>query len=131
VVGSRFGADLLLALDVHKLEMALQITEASGDDFAVAMVRFVLGTVLLNRDEPTERQNGLTMVEPERAIERLSSLKTDEPWVVREIFLLRLRALLARAHGDEKRYCELRDRYRVRSAELGFEGHMAWAEAMP
>jgi hypothetical protein len=27
-------------------------------------------------------------------------------------------------------YTDYRDRYRKMAAELGFEGHMAWAEAM-
>ena len=50
---------------------------------------------------------------------------------MREIWLLRLRALLARAHGDATAYAHLRDRYRDMARTLGFEGHIAWAEAMP
>jgi hypothetical protein len=51
--------------------------------------------------------------------------------VMRDIWLLRLRALLARAHGDDAAYAHLRDRYRDMAETLGFEGHIAWAEAMP
>jgi hypothetical protein len=51
--------------------------------------------------------------------------------VIREIWLLRLRALLARAHRDDAAYAEFRDRYRDMARTLGFEGHMKWAEAMP
>jgi hypothetical protein len=40
-------------------------------------------------------------------------------------------ALLARAHKDEASYGDYRDRYRALAAELGSEGHIAWAEAMP
>jgi hypothetical protein len=47
------------------------------------------------------------------------------------IWLLRLQALLAQALGDEARYREYRDRYRDMARSLGFEGHIAWAEAMP
>jgi hypothetical protein len=47
------------------------------------------------------------------------------------ILLLRLRALVAEAHGDEAAYCDYRDRYRDMAKSLGFEGHMKWAEAMP
>ena len=47
---------------------------------------------------------------------------------MREITLLRLRALLARAHGDETAYRDYRDRYRAMATSLGFEGHMQWAE---
>jgi hypothetical protein len=51
--------------------------------------------------------------------------------VIREIWLLRLRALLARAYGDAAAYANFRDRYRDMAASLAFEGHMRWAEAMP
>ena len=33
--------------------------------------------------------------------------------------------------GDEAAYRDYRDRYRDMATSLGFEGHMAWAEAMP
>jgi hypothetical protein len=49
---------------------------------------------------------------------------------IRDIWLLRMRALAARACGDEPGYCELRDRYRDMATSLGFEGHISWAEAM-
>jgi adenylate cyclase len=49
---------------------------------------------------------------------------------VRDIQLLRMRALLAQALGDETAYRDYRDRYRAIATELGFEGHMAMAEAM-
>ena len=58
-------------------------------------------------------------------------MPTDPGFVLDEITLLRLRALVARAHGDEAGYCDYRDRYRALATELGFEGHMQWAEAMP
>jgi hypothetical protein len=69
--------------------------------------------------------------EAEAAIERLAAAPTDEGLVVRDIWLLRMRALLARAHGDETAYRDYRDRYRAMATSLGFEGHMKWAEAMP
>ncbi|MGO9928927.1 MAG: hypothetical protein ACLPLP_23185 [Mycobacterium sp.] len=55
----------------------------------------------------------------------------DDGLVIREIWLLRLRALVARAHGDVMAYANFRDRYRDMATSLGFEGHIAWAEAMP
>jgi hypothetical protein len=51
--------------------------------------------------------------------------------VARDIWLLRLRALLARAIGDDPTYRDFRDRCRTMATSLGFEGHMEWAEAMP
>jgi hypothetical protein len=65
----------------------------------------------------------------EAAIERLAA-PTDDGLAMREIWLLRLRALLARAHGDAASYAHFRDRYRDMAKTLGFEGHIEWAEAM-
>jgi hypothetical protein len=71
------------------------------------------------------------LVEAEAAIERLAAAPADEGLVIREIWLLRSRTLLARAHGDAAAYAQFRDRYRNMAKTLGFEGHIAWAEAMP
>ncbi len=78
------------------------------------------------------------LVEAEAAIERLaeaeierSAAPADRGFAVRDIWLLRLRALLARAQGDAVSYAHFRDRYRDMAASLGFEGHVEWAEAMP
>jgi hypothetical protein len=71
------------------------------------------------------------VAEAEAAIERLAAAPADEVLVMREIGLLRLRALLARIRGDEAAYRDFRDRYRDTARTLGFEGHIAWAEAMP
>ncbi len=71
------------------------------------------------------------VAEAEAAIERLAAAPADEGLVIRDIWLLRSRALLARAHGDAAAYTDFRDRYRDMAKTLGFEGHIAWAEAMP
>ena len=71
------------------------------------------------------------VAEAEAAIERLAVAQTDPGFVLNEIWLLRLQALLARAHGDAAAYAHFRDRYRDMARTLGFEGHIAWAEAMP
>ena len=47
-----------------------------------------------------------------------------------ELPLLRMRALLAQAQGYNDAYRDYRDRYRTMATDLGFEGHMKWAEAM-
>jgi class 3 adenylate cyclase len=71
------------------------------------------------------------LVEAEAAIERLAAAPADEGLVIRDIWLLRSRALLAKARADENTYRDYRDRYREMATSLGFEGHMEWAEAMP
>jgi hypothetical protein len=85
----------------------------------------VLVETLLDRSAEND------VAEADAAIERLASVPAGEGLVIREIWLLRLRALLARAHGDDARYREYRDRYRDMAKTLGFEGHIAWAEEMP
>jgi hypothetical protein len=76
------------------------------------------------------REGESDVAEAKAAIERLAAAPTDDGNVVRDIWLFRLRALLARAHGDEDAYRDFRDRYRETARTLGFEGHIAWAEAM-
>jgi hypothetical protein len=78
-----------------------------------------------------ERGAGDDVAEAESTIDRLAAAPTDDRLVIREVWLLRLRALLARARGDEAAYRDYRDRYRAMATSLRFEGHMKWAEAMP
>jgi len=67
------------------------------------------------------------VLEAEAAIARLAAAPTDDGVAVRDIWLLRMRALLARALGDEAAYRDDWDRYRTMETSLGFEGHMEWA----
>jgi class 3 adenylate cyclase len=85
----------------------------------------VLVKALLERGTDADR------AEAEAAIARLAAAPTDDGVAARDIWLLRLRALLARAHGNEAGYRDYRDRYRAMARSLGFEGHMKWAETMP
>ena len=61
---------------------------------------------------------------------RLENMPTDDDFVVLTIMVLRLRALLARARGADDEYRDLVVRYREMAKSLGFEGHVAWSEAM-
>jgi hypothetical protein len=78
-----------------------------------------------------ERGSKGDLSEAQEAIDRMANLPATESWVVREITLLRVRALLARARGDEMEYRDLVSRYLAMAESLGFEGHIKWAEAMP
>ena len=49
---------------------------------------------------------------------------------MRDIWLMRLRALLARARGDDAAHKDLVTRYRAMAESLGFEGHLDLAAAM-
>jgi class 3 adenylate cyclase len=71
------------------------------------------------------------LAEAQEAVDWLANLGVDDGSAIREITLLRLRALLARARGDDDvAYRELVSRYRAMAGSLGFEGHIAWAQAM-
>jgi class 3 adenylate cyclase len=84
----------------------------------------VLVETLLDRGAESD------LAEAESAIERLAATPADEGLVIREIWLLRLRALLTRARGDDVAYRDLVSCYRAMAESLRFEGHIAWAEAM-
>ncbi|MCV7382069.1 cyclase [Mycobacterium alsense] len=71
------------------------------------------------------------VTEAEAAIVRLATAPTEEEFVPRDVIVLRLRALLARARGDAAAYADFRDRYRGMAKTLGFERHIELAEAMP
>jgi hypothetical protein len=78
-----------------------------------------------------DRRAAADVAEAEAAIERLAAAPAEEGLVIRDIWLLRLRALLARARGEGVNYLEFVNRYRDMATSLGFQGHIAWAEAMP
>jgi hypothetical protein len=67
--------------------------------------------------------------EAQEAIDWLSNVPADGS-AIPDITLLRLRALLTQARGDDAGYRDYRHRYRERAESLGYEGHIAWAEAM-
>jgi hypothetical protein len=85
----------------------------------------VLMGTLLGRETESD------VAEAEAAIERLATAPADDGLVMRDIWLLRLRARLAQARGEAAAYAHFRDRYRDMAKTLGFEGHIDWAEAMP
>ena len=60
----------------------------------------------------------------------LAALPADPEFVLHQIWLTRLRALIARAEGNESDYRDLRDDYRAMAQRLRFHGHLAMAEAM-
>jgi VWFA-related protein len=89
------------------------VAEIVSSEDEVALVTTASGPVQpLTRDRAVLGQ----------AIQRLS---------LHDVALLRLRALLARAQADTIAYRDLRDRYRQTATDLGFEGHISVAEAMP
>ena len=89
----------------------------------------VLATGLL-AETLLDRKAEEDIAEADATIGRLTAVFADG-WAGPDILLVRLRALLARAQGNDNAYRDYRDRYRKMANELGFEGHMQWAEEMP
>jgi hypothetical protein len=77
-----------------------------------------------------QRAGDADLVEAQSAVDRLAAVPTEPGFILHTLPLLRLRALLARARGDEAGYSDYRDRYRAMATSLGFEGHIAMARAM-
>jgi hypothetical protein len=128
------GGFLLSELPLAEVYVAREQARDGDRDEAITLIRaavrgllptFVLVETLLDRASESD------VAEAEAAIERLTVAPADEGLAIREIWLLRLRALLARAHGDAAAYAQFRDRYRDMAKTLEFDGHIAWAEAMP
>jgi adenylate cyclase len=84
----------------------------------------VLVEALLGRGRAADLTNA------QDAIDRLAIVQIEPGFVLHELPVLRLRALLARAHGDEPGYRQFVERFRVKAREAGFEGYLAQAEAM-
>jgi class 3 adenylate cyclase len=111
-------------------DAAIAVMRQSVDDLYQAGSSYgvwgagVLAETLLDRGAEGD------LAEAQQAIDRLVNQPADEGSAVLEITLLRLRALLARAHGDNDAYRGLVSRYRDVAESLGFEGHFAWANAM-
>ena len=76
-----------------------------------------------------ERGSEGDLNEAQEEIDRIANLP-DDGSAMRDITLLRLRTLLARARADDIAYRDLVIRYRAMAESLGYEGHLASAEAM-
>ena len=113
-----FGVAIALARD------AVDFRFTSGDMTSRGPAVTVLVESLIGRGADSD------IAESAAAIERLAAVPVDPGFVLHELPLLRLRALLARARGDDTGYRSFANRYRAMANDLGFEGHMAIAEAM-
>jgi adenylate cyclase len=88
------------------------------------MASGVFVETLLSRGSEADLQEAQT------TLERLAAAPLDGGLVLREIWLLRIRALLAGARGDEFAYRDLVQQYREMATSEGWQGHIAMANAM-
>jgi hypothetical protein len=134
----------LMAVPICDVYAAREKAEQGDLDGAVQLLRTVaddlfntghfsncdLATVALVETLVSRGGDG-DLAEAQAALNRLANVSVDFSWATRDIGVLRLRALLSKARGDQAAYQELTLRYRDMARTLGFEGHIAWAEAMP
>jgi hypothetical protein len=123
VIGARFGAELLAALGIDAVVDEPLVAELIDQ---VPLMRTVVdhlfreGHLLLWGILATgvlvetllDRGTDGDVAEAETAIERLTVAPSDDGLVIRDVWLLRLRALLSRAGGDTAAYADFRDRDR-------------------
>jgi hypothetical protein len=127
-------ADVMIAHEMARLDdrdAAIPVMRRAVDDLHLAgrlgwgvWASGALAKTLLERGADGD------LAEAQKIFDRLENLRADHPSAILDITLLRLRALLARAHGDDVAYRDLVSRYRAMAKSLGFEGHIAWAEEM-
>jgi adenylate cyclase len=112
-------------------EAALPVLRSANDQlfdgrqfgFCATPTRFLAEALLVRGTEADAH-------EAEAAIDRLAAVQVLDGLAIQEVTLLELRALLARAKGDQAAYRKLADRYLEMAESLGFEGHIATAKAM-
>jgi adenylate cyclase len=109
---------------IDSLQSTLQSEVESGAIAFYGRAAEALVEILLSRGGPTDIETARDV------IDRFSAASTEAGVVITELSLLRMHALLARACGDEAGYRDYTNRYRAMANEVGFEGHIAMAEAM-
>jgi hypothetical protein len=76
------------------------------------------------------RRRAADLDEAQTAINTLAAVQTNPGWVLYELPLMRMRALVARARDDDRGYRLYADRYLAKAQALEFEGHLATARAV-
>ncbi|OBH91522.1 adenylate/guanylate cyclase domain-containing protein [Mycobacterium sp. E2733] len=117
------GGDVDTAIEIARATVA-HLFDGGGVIFRGPATTVLVESLLL-------RGTAQDLQEAQTVIDTLAACPVDTGFVLHELPLLRLRALLARAHADDAAYRDYRDRYRATATSLGFEGHIKCAEAMP
>jgi hypothetical protein len=107
------------------------LRQAVDDMFNAGQLGYWLFSNAILVESLLERGGDRDVADAEAAVDELADVSAHHGWVIGEVWVLRLRALLARARADETAYRDFRERYRDMAKTLGYEGHIAWAEAMP
>jgi hypothetical protein len=131
----------LSALTIVDPEFALEKARTGDLDGAIEMVRAVVDGAyesgdMIWRGRATnvlvellvQRGSIGDLREAQAAIDRLAAVPTDPGFVLHELPLLRCRALLALARGDENSCRNFMERHRAKAAAAGFEALTATAD---
>jgi adenylate cyclase len=132
----------LSALTIVEPEFAMEKARTGDLDGAIEMVRAVVDGAyesgdMIWRGRATEvlvqllvrRGSVGDQHKAQAAIDRLAAVPTDPGFVLHELPLLRSRALLALARGDENSCRNFMERHRAKAKAAGFEALMAIADA--
>ena len=121
--------------------LALETAEGGNPDRAIANLRAVADEVLRHGSQSNVDLTLRFMVElliargeleqAESGIERIRAFPLDAAPVARDLTVLHLTALLARARGDEATHREMTERHRAIANQLGFDGDMGAAAVLP
>ena len=109
----------------------MQLRSAADDVFHSGNFASADGVTLWLVEKLLVRSGDGDIDAAEAAVDRLAAALPHAGETFTASVVLRLRALLARAHGDQTGYREYRDRYRAVASDLGFDRPMRWVEEMP
>jgi adenylate cyclase len=110
------------AIDVS--ESVLRDQSGTGEMIFRGPATTVLVEALLRRSSSADLDTA------QRAVDVLEAVPTDPGFVLHELPILRLRALLAREVRDEATYQRFVARFREKALAADFEGYLAQADAM-
>lgn len=104
------------------LDGAIELARSAVDDsFASGEMIWRRLAVTAMVESLLARGTDADLKEAQSAIDRLAAVPTDPGFVLHELPLLRLRGLVALAHGDAAGHDEFMALLRARAAALGFE----------
>ena len=137
------GRSFMIVVPTIDMEFAKEKTRTGDCDGAIEMARtivedeFATGEMILRGsavatlvESLLQRGTDADVLEAHTAVERLAAVPTEPGFALNSVALLRLRALLSRALGDDVAHRDDVERYRKMAESLSFEGHIAWANAM-
>jgi adenylate cyclase len=138
-INERFMLAKVPAIDV---QIATEKARVGDLDGAIELSRLIIDELFesgggLDRGTATSvlvetllrRGRAVDLDEARSAVDTLEAA-TSPGFVVHELPLLRMRALLAAAQGEEERYRNYADSYLAAAQAAQFDGHLAQARAM-